>query len=151
MRAVVQRVSSASVVVDGEGVGEIGAGLLAYVGVGEGDSPGDAEYLARKVAGLRVFPDERKPMNRSVQELPGGGAVLVVSQFTLYGDCRRGLRPSFNAAMEPEAASELIDLFRREVERQGVRTASGRFGAMMEVKSVNEGPVTVLLDSKKAF
>jgi len=149
VRAVVQRVASATVEVDGEEVGTIGPGVLAYVGVGEGDTVKDAEYLARKVVGLRVFPDARKPMNRSV--LDEGRSVLVVSQFTLYGDCRRGLRPSFNAAMAPEAASELIDLFQRAVEGQGVGTASGRFQAMMEVKSINSGPVTVLLDSKKDF
>jgi D-tyrosyl-tRNA(Tyr) deacylase len=149
MRAVVQRVRSASVRVEGKAVGEVGEGLLVYVGVGRGDEAGDASYLAQKVGGLRVFPDAELPMNRSAKDV--GGAVLVVSQFTLFGDCRKGRRPSFNDAMEPERAAELIETFRAALEAQGLRTARGEFGAMMDVTSVNWGPVTILLDSKKSF
>lgn len=149
MRAVVQRVRSASVRVEGEVVGEVGEGLLVFVGVGQGDGEADADYLGQKVAALRVFPDERLPMNRSVAEV--GGGVLVISQFTLFGDCRRGRRPSFNEAMEPGRAAELIERFRAGLEGRGVRTSQGIFRATMEVESVNWGPVTILLDSKKVF
>jgi D-tyrosyl-tRNA(Tyr) deacylase len=149
VRAVAQRVRSASVRVEGAVVGAVGEGLLVYVGVGQGDTAADAAYLAQKVAGLRVFPDERLPMNRAVTET--GGGVLVISQFTLFGDCRKGRRPSFNEAMEPGRAAELIEAFRSGLEAQGLRTAEGVFGAMMDVESVNWGPVTILLDSKKIF
>ena len=149
MRAVVQRVKRASVSVGSELVSRIDGGLLVYVGVARGDDESDVAYLSRKIVGLRVFPDERKPMNRSIEEV--GGEVLVVSQFTLFGDCRKGRRPSFNEAMEPEGASELVETLCRSLEASGVRTARGRFGAMMSVESVNWGPVTILLDSKKLF
>lgn len=149
MRAVVQRVSGASVAVAGEEISRIGRGLLVYLGVGAGDGDADAEYLAGKVAGLRIFPDDAHAMNRSVVD--AGGAALVVSQFTLFGDARRGKRPSFTDAMEPAAAEAMYERFAAALERLGVPTARGAFGAMMEVRSVNDGPVTILLDSKKAF
>lgn len=149
MRAVVQRVNSAAVRVEGEVVGEIDRGLLVFVGVGVGDGFKDVTYLAQKVAGLRVFPAEQKPMNRSVLDV--GGGLLVISQFTLYGDCRKGRRPSFNNSEEPLRAKELIETFRVELEGAGVPTSGGVFGATMAVESVNWGPVTILLDSRKAF
>ena len=149
MRAVVQRVSEARVSVGGGVVGEIGEGLLAYVAAGSGDDERDVAYLIRKVKGLRVFEDERGLMNRSIEEIKG--SVLVISQFTLFGDCRRGLRPSFNDAMEPEGAERLVEAFRQGLEAVGVTTASGKFRAMMDVTSCNKGPVTILLDSKKTF
>jgi D-tyrosyl-tRNA(Tyr) deacylase len=149
MRAVVQRVRRATVRVDGEVVGAIGEGLLVYLAAGAGDGDQDLEFLVEKIAGLRIFPDERRPMNRSVLEV--GGAVLVVSQFTLFGDCRRGKRPSFVGAMEPAAAETAIRAFVEGLEARKLRVAQGRFGAMMDVESVNWGPVTILLDSKKVF
>jgi D-aminoacyl-tRNA deacylase len=149
MRVVVQRVRKASVSVGGAVVGEVGEGLLVYVGVGQADDAADAEYLSQKVAGLRVFPDDRLPMNRAAMDV--GAGILVISQFTLFGDCRRGRRPSFNEAMEPARAAALIEEFRAGLEAQGLRTAQGVFGALMDVESVNWGPVTILLDSKKLF
>ena len=149
MRAVVQRVSRARVSVDGEVVGRIGRGLCVLLGVGEGDTERDADYLANKVAGLRIFPDEAGLMNRSVLEI--GGAVLAISQFTLYGDCRKGKRPSFVKAMKPPRAEELFEYFVERVRAQGLEVATGRFGAMMDVELVNQGPVTLLLDSSKLF
>ena len=143
MRAVVQRVSEASVAVDGVEVGRVGRGLLVYLGVGAGDTDDDLEYLAAKIAGLRIFPDAAHAMNRSVVD--AGGGALVVSQFTLYGDVRRGKRPSFTDAMEPARAEAVYERFASRLEALGV------FGAMMEVRSVNDGPVTILLDSHKAF
>jgi D-tyrosyl-tRNA(Tyr) deacylase len=149
MRAVAQRVSSASVSVDDVEISHIGPGLLVYLGIGGEDGDSDLEYLALKVAGLRIFPDHRANMNRSVLE--ACGAVLVVSQFTLYGDARKGKRPSFVAAMAPDRAQGLCERFVRRLEELGVSCRTGRFGAMMQVRSVNDGPVTVLLDSKKLF
>ena len=149
MRAVVQRVSSALVTVEGRVVGEIGVGLLVLVGVAARDERADAEYLAEKVVGLRVFEDAEGKLNRSVTDV--GGAVLAVSQFTLYGDVRRGRRPSFDEAARPERARELYEHFVAEMERRGVRCATGEFQAMMTVSLVNQGPVTILLDSAKAF
>ncbi|MFO8070299.1 MAG: D-aminoacyl-tRNA deacylase [Polyangia bacterium] len=149
MRAVVQRVSSASVRVEGETTGAIRSGLLVYLGVGRGDGERDVDYLARKVAGLRIFPDEARSMNRSV--LDAGGAALVVSQFTLHGDARRGKRPSFEKAMEPGVAERLYERFVERLEELGVPCQRGVFGAMMEVESVGDGPVTILLDSGKLF
>jgi D-aminoacyl-tRNA deacylase len=149
MRAVVQRVSEASVSVDGDEVGRIGCGLLVYLGVGTGDTDEDLEYLAAKVAGLRIFPDAAHPMNRSVVDV--GGGALVVSQFTLYGDARRGKRPSFTDAMEPASAEAMYERFASRLEELGVPTARGVFRATMAVGSVNDGPVTILLDSRKAF
>lgn len=149
MRAVVQRVGRATVKVGDEITGEIGKGLLVLLGVGQGDSEGDADYLAEKVAGLRIFEDEAGKMNLSVGEI--GGAVLAVSQFTLFGDVRRGKRPSFDAAARPERARELYNAFVEHIRAQGLRCETGRFQEMMEVELVNSGPVTILLDSKKVF
>lgn len=149
MRAVVQRVLRASVEVDGELVGAIDRGLLAFVGAGQGDTDRDAEYLADKVAGLRVFEDEAGRMSRSVQET--GGAILAVSQFTVFGDVRRGRRPSFDQAMEPVEAERLVEVFVGALRRAGLHTATGRFRAMMRVLADNDGPVTILIDSRKLF
>ncbi len=145
MRAVVQRVSQARVTVDGEVVGEIGLGLAVLVGVTHGDGEKEARWLARKIAGLRIFEDEAGKMNRSVREV--GGAVLVVSQFTLYGDARKGRRPSFVHAAPPEQAEPLIDALVRFLQEEGVPVATGRFRAMMQVCLCNEGPVTIILDT----
>ena len=149
MRAVVQRVSRASVKVEGETVGEIGAGLLVLLGVAQGDSEADAGYLADKIAGLRIFEDTEGKMNRSVVE--AGGALLAVSQFTLFGDVRRGKRPSFDAAARPEHANALYESFVAKLRAAGLRVETGKFQAMMQVALVNEGPVTILLDSRKLF
>jgi D-tyrosyl-tRNA(Tyr) deacylase len=149
MRAVVQRVSRASVRVEGELVSEIGRGLLVYAAAGVGDTEKDALQIAEKIAGLRIFPDETRSMNRSLLEV--GGAVLVVSQFTLYGDCRRGKRPSFIDALEPVQAESLLEALVAALGERGLRAATGRFRAMMDVESVNDGPVTILLDSRKLF
>ena len=149
MRAVVQRVSRAQVTVNGEIAGEIGVGLLVLLGVGQDDTETDATYLAGKIAGLRVFEDAEGKMNRSVQDV--GGSVLVVSQFTLYGDVRRGKRPSFDATAPPEKAQLLYELFIAQIRAAGLRCETGRFQEMMQVELVNEGPVTILLDSAKTF
>ncbi len=149
MRACVQRVSQAWVEVEGEEVGRIGPGLLALLGVAADDSSQDASYLAEKIATLRVFEDEQGKMNLSVQEV--GGGVLVVSQFTLLGDCRRGRRPSFTQAAPPEKAQQLYEFFCSELSKHGVPVAQGRFRAHMLVHLVNDGPVTLLLDSKRLF
>ncbi|MBW1772578.1 MAG: D-tyrosyl-tRNA(Tyr) deacylase [Deltaproteobacteria bacterium] len=149
MRAVVQRVREAKVEVEGRVVGEIGEGLLAFLGVGEGDTEKDGEYLANKIANLRIFPDEKGLMNLSVVDT--GGAVLVVSQFTLWGDCRKGRRPSFAHAARPERANELYEGFMALLGNMGLRVASGRFQEMMDVHLINDGPVTLLLDSTKVF
>ena len=145
MRAVVQRVSEASVVVDGATVGAIDRGLLMLVGVGEGDGPADADALAAKVAGLRMFPDDEGKMNRSVVDV--GGGVLVISQFTLQADVRRGRRPSFTAAAHPDVAEPLVDAVADALGEQGLDVATGRFGAMMQVHLVNDGPVTIVIDT----
>jgi D-aminoacyl-tRNA deacylase len=147
MRAVVQRVSRARVAVAGEVAGEIGAGLLVLLGVGQNDREADADYLAEKIAGLRIFEDAEGKMNRAVGEC--GGAVLAVSQFTLYGDVRRGKRPSFDAAARPELARRLYDYFVGRIRAAGLRCETGRFQEMMQVELVNQGPVTILLDSQK--
>ena len=149
MRAVVQRVSRAQVTVNGEAAGEIGLGLLVLLGVGRDDTEADATCLAGKIAGLRVFEDAEGKMNRSVQDV--GGSVLAVSQFTLYGDVRRGKRPAFDAAASPEKARNLYEFFVERIRATGVRCETGRFQEMMKVELVNEGPVTILLDSGKAF
>jgi D-tyrosyl-tRNA(Tyr) deacylase len=149
MRAVVQRVSRAQVTVNGEIAGKIGLGLLLLLGVGRDDGEADATYLAEKIAGLRVFEDAQGKMNRSVQE--EGGSVLAVSQFTLYGDVRRGKRPSFDAAAPPEKARQLYEFFVEQIRAAGLLCETGRFQEMMTVELVNEGPVTILLDSQKAF
>ena len=149
MRAVVQRVSRASVKVDGELTGEIGQGLLVLLGVAQDDGEADADYLADKIAGLRIFEDAAGKMNLSVADV--GGAVLAVSQFTLFGDVRRGKRPSFDAAARPEQARALYEYFVARVRAGGLRCETGRFQEMMDVELVNAGPVTILLDSKKGF
>jgi len=149
MRAVVQRVSCARVSVSGETTGAIGLGLLVLVGVGAGDTRAEADYLAEKTIGLRIFEDAGGKMNLSVTDV--GGALLVVSQFTLYGDARRGKRPSFAAAAPPEWARELYEYFVERVRAAGLRCETGRFQETMQVELVNEGPVTILLDSAKAF
>jgi D-tyrosyl-tRNA(Tyr) deacylase len=149
MRAVVQRVSSAEVRVYGQILGSIGQGLLVLLAVGEVDHAQDVAYLAKKTLNLRVFEDGEGKMNRSVQDICG--SLLVISQFTLYGDCRKGNRPSFVDAAPPEKAEDLYTLYLEEVGKSGLEIASGKFQAMMDVSLVNQGPVTVLLDSKKAF
>ena len=149
MRAVVQRVSRARVTVNGEITGEIELGLLVLLGVGAGDTRLEADYLAEKTIGLRIFEDAGGKMNLSVVEV--GGALLVVSQFTLYGDARRGKRPSFDAAAPPEQARELYEYFVERVRAAGLRCETGRFQETMQVELVNEGPVTILLDSAKGF
>jgi D-tyrosyl-tRNA(Tyr) deacylase len=145
MRAVIQRVSAASVTVDGVVVGEIGRGLLVLLGVGRGDDAADANLLAEKIANLRIFPDDGGRFNRSL--LDAAGSVLVVSQFTLYADTRRGRRPSFSHAALPEVAASLVEAFAAALLDQGVPVANGVFGAHMRVALVNEGPVTIVLDS----
>ena len=145
MRAVVQRVRSARVLVDGELVGAIGRGVLAYVGVAEGDTEAEAAWLADKIAGLRIFASRERPSDRSLLDVQG--AALVVSQFTLLADTRRGRRPSFTGAAAPEVAEPLVDAVAGALRERGVEVATGRFGAMMQVESTNDGPVTIVLDS----
>jgi D-aminoacyl-tRNA deacylase len=149
MRAVVQRVQRARVTVSGQTTGEIAQGLLVLLGVGRNDTEAAAGYLAEKIAGLRIFEDDGGRMNCAVGEI--GGAVLVVSQFTLLGDVRRGKRPSFDAAARPELARRLYEYFVDKLRAAGLRCETGRFQEMMEVELVNDGPVTILLDSEKTF
>jgi D-aminoacyl-tRNA deacylase len=149
MRAVVQRVSRAQVRVGDEIAGDIGPGLLVLLGVGDGDTFADADYLAEKIAGLRIFEDEHGKMNLGLTEI--AGSVLAVSQFTLYGDVRRGKRPSFDAAAPPEKARTLYEYFVERIRLAGLPCETGRFQEMMQVELVNDGPVTILLDSSKAF
>ena len=149
MRAVVQRVKSASVKVDGELVSEIGAGVLIFLGVAHEDTTTELEYIANKVANLRIFEDAEGKMNCSLLET--GGSALVVSQFTLYGDCRKGRRPSFIDAARPEVANALYEEFITALEKRNVPTQGGTFQAMMDVELINDGPVTILLDSEKHF
>ena len=149
MRAVVQRVSRAQVSVNGEIAGQIEAGLLVLLGVGRDDTEADAKYLAEKICGLRIFEDSDGKMNRSVLE--AGGGMLAVSQFTLYGDVRRGKRPSFDAAAPPEKGRRLYEFFVEQIRATGLTCETGRFQQMMKVELANEGPVTILLDSTKAF
>ena len=144
MRILLQRVARASVSVDAQTIAEIGPGLLAFVGVFPSDSAAEAQWLADKTLGLRVFPDDLKPMNRSVVEV--GGAVLVVSQFTLAGDVRKGKRPSFTSAAPPEQAERLYERYVAGLQAAGVAVQTGRFGANMQVALVNDGPVTFLLE-----
>lgn len=146
MRAVVQRVSRASVTVEGEVVGRIEAGLLVLLGVTHSDTAEQARWLADKIVGLRIFADEQGKMNRGVADV--GGAVLVVSQFTLYGDCQKGRRPSFIKAAPPEVAIPLYEEFINAMRAQGVFVATGQFGAMMQVDLINDGPVTLILEGK---
>jgi D-tyrosyl-tRNA(Tyr) deacylase len=149
MRAVLQRVSEAAVRVEQEVVARIGPGLLVLLGVGREDAEGDADYLADKTAHLRVFPDAQGQMNLSVVET--GGEVLVVSQFTLYGDSRRGRRPGYSAAAAPEEAERLYRVYVERLRERGLSVQHGVFRAMMDVSLVNQGPVTILLDSRKQF
>lgn len=149
MRAVVQRVSSASVEVDGEVVGAIERGLLVYLGIGAKDGVVEAGWMANKLEGLRIFEDEREKMSLSVRDV--AGSVLVVSQFTLYGDVRKGRRPSFDAAMAPEQANALYERVCAELSGRGLTVARGRFRAMMTVRAAVEGPVTILVDSERSF
>ena len=149
MRAVVQRVSRAKVTINAEIAGEIGVGLLVLLGVGAEDKPSDADYLVDKIVGLRIFEDDGGKMNLSVADTKG--SLLVVSQFTLYGDVRRGKRPSFDAAAPPQIARELYEYFVAQVRAKGLRCETGRFQEIMQVELVNEGPVTILLDSTKTF
>ena len=149
MRAVVQRVKSASVKVTGELVSEIGTGVLIFLGVAHEDTTTELEYIANKIANLRIFEDAEGKMNCSLLET--GGAALVVSQFTLYGDCRKGRRPSFINAARPEVANALYEQFIVALEKRNVPTQGGTFQAMMDVQLINDGPVTILLDSNKQF
>jgi len=149
MRAVVQRVSRAEVRVEGRILGRIGAGLVVLVGVGREDTAEAGQWLADKIVSLRVFDDAEGKMNRSVREV--GGAVLCVSQFTLYGDCRKGRRPSYDRAAPPDRAKALYDAFLESLRAAGVRVETGEFRAMMDLELVNDGPVTLLLDSEKLF
>jgi D-tyrosyl-tRNA(Tyr) deacylase len=149
MRAIVQRVTRAKVTVDGRISGEIGTGLLVLLGVSQNDTPAAADYLVDKVLGLRIFEDDAGKMNRSVVDV--SGAVLAVSQFTLFGDVRRGKRPSFDEAARPEKAKELYDYFVAKIRATGMRCETGVFQAMMDVELVNSGPVTIMIDSEKIF
>jgi len=149
MRAVIQRVKSSSVAVENETVGKIGKGLLILLGIAKADKTDDVKYLADKIVNLRIFEDENRKMNRSLMDT--GGEMLVVSQFTVLGDCKKGRRPSFVNAAAPDHASELYRIFVEAVRQKGVPVETGRFQAMMEVHLLNDGPVTLMLDSKKDF
>lgn len=149
MRAVVQRVKEASVTVDNQIVGNISKGLLVFLGVGEGDSKADLNYIVDKTLGLRIFEDENDKMNLSVQDI--NGEILVVSQFTLYGDVRKGKRPSFIKSAHPEIGNAFYEEFIRKINEAGIKAESGKFGAHMDINLVNDGPVTILIDSKKDF
>ncbi|WP_082034029.1 D-aminoacyl-tRNA deacylase [Cohnella kolymensis] len=145
MKVVVQRVSEARVTVNGELAGQIGAGLMLLVGIGQEDGEKDTVWMADKLSGLRIFEDNEGKMNLSVQET--GGAVLSVSQFTLYGDCRKGRRPNFMGAARPEHAERLYEHFNEQLRARGLQVQTGRFGAMMDVAIVNDGPVTLIVDT----
>lgn len=147
MRAVIQRVSRASVRVDGKIIGAIDEGLLVFLGVGKEDGEKDVDFMVRKIPNLRIFEDENGKMNRNLKEV--GGKVLFISQFTLYGDCRRGLRPSFDEAAPPEEARRWCEKVVEGLEKEGITVEQGEFGAFMEVDLLNQGPVTILLDSKE--
>ncbi len=149
MRAVIQRVREASVEVEGQVVGSIGRGFLVLVGVGREDSQADVDYIADKIAGLRVFEDDAGKMNLALADV--GGSALIVSQFTLYGDARKGRRPSFTEAAGGEHAEALYEAVCRRVQEAGISVAKGRFGASMQVHLTNDGPVTLLLDSRRGF
>lgn len=149
MRAVVQRVSSAKVEVEGDLVGKINKGLLVFLGVGEEDQAEDLDYLFHKVIGLRIFEDDNGKMNLSIQDIDG--QILVISQFTLYGDMRKGNRPSFSKAAHPDIAKEIYRKFIDKLKGMDIHTEEGVFGAHMDVSLVNDGPVTILIDSKKTF
>ena len=149
MRAVIQRVTSASVEIDNKTVGSINKGLMVLLGVGKSDTEADMKYIADKMLGLRIFEDENEKMNLDVKDV--GGELLIVSQFTLYGDCRKGRRPSFDPAMPPKEANELYERFVEYVKQSGLKVQTGEFGADMKVSLVNDGPVTLCLDSTKLF
>jgi D-tyrosyl-tRNA(Tyr) deacylase len=149
MRAVIQRVSEAKVEIDGQVIGAVGRGLLVYLGVGKEDTQADAEFMADKLVNLRIFADEAGKMNRSVLDI--GGGVLLVSNFTLQGDCRKGRRPGFDAAADPQLAEPLYEKVAELIGRADIAVAKGSFGAHMHVTSINDGPVTFLLDSKRLF
>ena len=147
MRAVIQRVKYASVKVDGEVKGKADEGLLIFLGVGKDDGDADLKYIADKTRGLRIFEDENGKMNKSVTDISGD--ILVISQFTLYGDCRKGKRPSFDGAMPPKEAEEMYERFVSYIKESGLKTETGVFGADMKVELLNDGPVTIILDSSK--
>ncbi|MBL3641106.1 D-aminoacyl-tRNA deacylase [Peribacillus frigoritolerans] len=147
MRVVLQRSKAAKVVVADQIIGQIDSGLVLLVGVTHGDTIEDAAYLAEKIVNLRIFEDENEKMNHSLLDV--GGSILSVSQFTLYGDCRKGRRPNFMDAARPEEANELYEAFNEELRKKGVHTETGQFGAMMDVQLTNDGPVTLILESKK--
>lgn len=149
MRAVIQRISEAQVEVENKTVGRVGRGLLVYLSVGKGDTQADAEFIADKLVNLRIFADEAGKMNRSILEV--GGGILLVSNFTLHGDCRKGRRPSFDAAAEPTLAQQLYEKVAEVIAGQGATVEKGIFGAYMQVSSINDGPVTFLLDSSRLF
>ena len=149
MRAVIQRVSQAKVTISGDQIGSIGKGFVVLLGVGKNDTEKDCDYLAEKIAHSRIFPDDQDKMNHSLLDV--GGSVLVVSQFTLYGDCRKGRRPSYNDAALPKNAKRLYDYFVNKIQTMGVNVATGQFKSMMNIQLTNDGPVTILLDSNKAF
>ncbi len=148
MRAVIQLVKEARVRVAGQIIGEIGCGLVVLLGVGQDDTEKDIDYLTKKTAELRIFPDQDKLMNKSLLDV--GGEMLIVSQFTLFGDCRKGRRPSFNQAAPPKIAKDLYLKFTDAVRQKGIKVATGQFQAMMEVSLINDGPVTIILDSQQA-
>ncbi|AXN37689.1 D-aminoacyl-tRNA deacylase [Peribacillus butanolivorans] len=147
MRVVLQRSKAAKVVVAGQTIGQIDSGLVLLVGVTHGDSIDDAVYLADKIVNLRIFEDENEKMNHSLLDV--GGSILSVSQFTLYGDCRKGRRPNFMDAARPEEAIKIYESFNEELRKKGVHTETGQFGAMMDVQLTNDGPVTLIMESKK--
>lgn len=149
MRAVLQRVAEASVQIDGREVGRIGKGILVLLGIGRDDLPEDSSQLAEKIVHLRIFPDQDDKMNHSVLEV--GGGILVVSQFTLWGDCRKGRRPSYTDAAPPEHARPLYEHFIEQLKRFAIPVATGRFQEMMRIHLINDGPVTLMLDSRKLF
>ena len=149
MRVIVQRVASARLSVKGQEISRIGAGVLVYASVGARDSRADVDYMAKKIVGLRMFSDEEGKFNLDLAKI--GGEVLLVSNFTIHGDARKGRRPSFAAAAEPEQAEKLLGELAEQIRREGIRVAEGQFGSHMQVESVNDGPVNILLDSSKVF
>ena len=149
MRFICQRVLEAQVKVNEQIVGQIGRGLLVYLGVGKGDTESDAQFMADKLVNLRIFPDDAGKMNLSVQDI--GGAILLISNFTLHGDCRKGRRPGFDAASEPETAQQLYEKVAGLIKEQGIPVAKGIFGEYMHVSSINDGPINFILDSTKIF
>jgi D-tyrosyl-tRNA(Tyr) deacylase len=149
MRAVIQRVKEARVEVEGEVAGRIGEGILLFLGIRKDDTQDDIKYLVEKVLGLRMFDDDAGKMNLSITDV--GGEILVVPQFTLYGDCRKGRRPSFDEAASSDMAERLYDIFVEEVKKRGINVQTGRFRAIMDIHLTNSGPVTILLDSRRVF